>query len=67
MRELVEIREAGVILEVISEWGPPGPCENCVGSQGFRSKTAFCRIKSRFNEVSLLVKYFICNKKKNFY
>ncbi|OXU23135.1 hypothetical protein TSAR_001995 [Trichomalopsis sarcophagae] len=49
--ELLAIRDEGVTLELVSEWGPWGPCEECVKKRGVRTRRAFCRIKSHINEV----------------
>lgn len=45
VNELVEIREAGIILELVSEWTPWSPCENCVGKRGTKTSRAQCRVK----------------------
>ena len=51
MMEIALIREAGIILELVSEWGPWGPCERCQFRKGFKTSRAFCRIKRKINEV----------------
>ncbi|XP_029041595.1 uncharacterized protein LOC114875459 [Osmia bicornis bicornis] len=45
MSELAEIREAGVKLQVYSEWGPWGPCEHCIHNRGYKTSTGTCRLK----------------------
>ncbi|XP_076640668.1 uncharacterized protein LOC143352224 [Halictus rubicundus] len=64
MSELVEIRDAGITLHVISEWAPWSPCENCIGNRGYKSSVGRCRLK-RFinmtianNSDSSIVKFF---------
>ncbi|XP_023289514.1 uncharacterized protein LOC105698480 isoform X2 [Orussus abietinus] len=47
MSGLREIREAGVILEAVSEWGPWSVCERCIHRRGFKTSRANCRVKSR--------------------
>ncbi|XP_053972635.1 uncharacterized protein LOC128873245 [Hylaeus volcanicus] len=64
MSELSEIRDVGVTLHVISEWGPWGPCEQCVRGHGTRSSIGKCRVKRFINETiasqsdSSIVKFF---------
>ncbi|KAJ8679312.1 hypothetical protein QAD02_015099 [Eretmocerus hayati] len=46
--ELANIREEGVQLEVISEWGRWGPCGECIKfGRGNKTRRAYCRIRSR--------------------
>lgn len=45
MSELAEIREAGVKLQVYSEWGPWGPCEHCIHNRGYKTSIGTCRLK----------------------
>ncbi|XP_076235763.1 uncharacterized protein LOC143180115 [Calliopsis andreniformis] len=64
MAEIAEIREAGVILHVISEWAPWGPCEYCIGRRGYRTSVGMCRLKRMLNKTienakdSSIVKFF---------
>lgn len=65
MLEIALIREAGIVLELISEWGPWSPCsERCKFGKGFKTRRGFCRIKRNINKVkyrsiSTLHKLFI--------
>ncbi|XP_043285783.1 uncharacterized protein [Venturia canescens] len=62
INEFVEIREAGVVLELVSVWTPWGPCERCVNKKGIKSSRGQCRVKRRF---TIRVKFFhICLLKK---
>ncbi|XP_076176848.1 uncharacterized protein LOC143151520 [Ptiloglossa arizonensis] len=64
MSELIEIRDVGVTLHVISEWGPWGPCEHCIGKRGYKSSVGKCRLKRFINTTianrsdSSMVKFF---------
>ncbi|XP_076394097.1 uncharacterized protein LOC100877163 isoform X2 [Megachile rotundata] len=64
MSELAEIREAGVTLQVTSEWGPWGPCEHCVHNRGYKTSTGSCRLKRHIDMAianksdSSIVKFF---------
>lgn len=66
MIEIAKIRKAGVTLELVSDWGPWSPCENCKFSKGYKTSRGFCRIKSKFNEVLNIffsyVKFFFIEK-----
>ncbi|XP_033210885.1 uncharacterized protein LOC117168978 [Belonocnema kinseyi] len=51
--EMALIREAGIALELISEWGPWSPCrERCKFGKGFRTRRGFCRIKININKTA---------------
>ena len=58
MSDLAEIREAGVILELISEWTPWSPCERCVRKRGFKTSTALCRLKGHIENRVLVVNIY---------
>ncbi|XP_043667124.1 uncharacterized protein LOC122628675 [Vespula pensylvanica] len=64
MLDLVYLRQEGVILEVISEWGPWGPCEKCINNKGVKTRRGYCRVKRQFDKTvtldhtSLLIKFF---------
>ncbi|XP_058804414.1 uncharacterized protein LOC131671757 [Phymastichus coffea] len=48
--EFVGIREAGISLEVVTEWGVWGPCKECVKMRGVKKKRGHCRLKCYYNE-----------------
>ncbi|XP_024939922.1 uncharacterized protein LOC107266555 isoform X1 [Cephus cinctus] len=50
MSDLVEIREAGIILEVVSEWGLWSRCERCIRKIGFKTSRGYCRIKRHIDD-----------------
>ncbi|KAL2734113.1 uncharacterized protein V1478_003811 [Vespula squamosa] len=64
MLDLVYLRQEGIILEIISEWGPWGPCEKCINNQGVKTRRGYCRVKRQFDKTvildhtSLIVKFF---------
>ncbi|XP_067210347.1 uncharacterized protein [Linepithema humile] len=64
MTDLVEIREEGVTLQVISEWGPWSPCKQCVNSRGIKTSRGYCRLKRNINSTmikrndSTIVRFF---------
>ncbi|XP_057333679.1 uncharacterized protein LOC130672914 isoform X2 [Microplitis mediator] len=49
MRPLAMIRDAGVTLEVISEWTNWTPCDRCSDNRGIKTSLAQCRLKSRIS------------------
>ncbi|XP_032673662.1 uncharacterized protein LOC116845267 [Odontomachus brunneus] len=49
MTDLAEIREEGVILQVISEWGPWSSCKECVDNHGIKTSRGYCRLKRSIN------------------
>ncbi|XP_018360781.1 PREDICTED: Ig-like V-type domain-containing protein FAM187A [Trachymyrmex cornetzi] len=53
MTDLAEIREEGVILQVISEWGPWSPCEQCINNRGIKTSRGYCRLKRNINSTML--------------
>lgn len=58
MPDISVIRNAGIILEVMSEWTAWGFCEHCIGKKGIKSSTAQCRLKSHFDN-RVIINYFI--------
>ncbi|KAI4494406.1 hypothetical protein M0802_008898 [Mischocyttarus mexicanus] len=54
MLDLVYLRQQGIILEVISEWGPWSQCEKCVHNVGIRTRRGYCRLKRQFNKTVIL-------------
>ncbi|XP_076375573.1 uncharacterized protein LOC117227261 [Megalopta genalis] len=64
MSELIEIRDVGITLHVISEWTPWSLCEHCIGSRGYKSSVGKCRLKRLINTTianssdSSIVKFF---------
>ncbi|XP_047348313.1 uncharacterized protein LOC124948566 [Vespa velutina] len=64
MLDLVYLRQEGIILEVISEWGPWSPCEKCIHNRGIKTRRGYCRLKRQFDKsiildhTSLIVKFF---------
>ncbi|XP_011872606.1 PREDICTED: uncharacterized protein LOC105564671 [Vollenhovia emeryi] len=55
MMDLAEIREEGVILQVASEWGPWGPCKQCLDNRGIKTSRGFCRLKRNINLASTIL------------
>lgn len=55
MTDLVEIREEGVTLQVISEWGPWSPCKQCVNNRGIKTSRGYCRLKRNINSASVII------------
>lgn len=55
MTDLAEIREEGVILQVISEWGPWSSCKECVDNHGIKISRGYCRLKRSINSVSTML------------
>ncbi|XP_043477867.1 uncharacterized protein LOC122508519 [Leptopilina heterotoma] len=41
MKEISLIRKAGITMELISEWGPWSPCENCKFGKGYKIRQGF--------------------------
>lgn len=58
MADLEEIREEGVTLQVISEWGPWSPCKECVNNRGIKISRGYCRLKRIINSVCVITSYF---------
>ncbi|XP_026675099.1 uncharacterized protein LOC108631333 isoform X2 [Ceratina calcarata] len=64
MSELAEIRKVGITLQVISEWGPWGPCEHCIRNRGYKKSVGQCRLIRQINTAianksdSSIVKFF---------
>lgn len=54
MLDLVYLRQEGIILEVISEWGPWGPCEKCIYNRGVKARRGYCRLKRQFDKVNYI-------------
>uniref|UniRef100_A0A0C9QKK8 Thsd7b_0 protein n=1 Tax=Fopius arisanus TaxID=64838 RepID=A0A0C9QKK8_9HYME len=54
MKELAQIRAAGVTLEIVSEWSVWSPCERCRGKKGFRTSRGQCRIKRLIENRTML-------------
>lgn len=60
MGSLALIRDAGVILEVITEWTNWGPCEICVDKKGTKISRGQCRLKRRLTDrvnIYLIINY----------
>lgn len=57
MLDLVYLRQQGIILEVISEWGPWGQCEKCIHNVGIRTRRGYCRLKRQFDKVNYNITY----------
>ncbi|KAL6265452.1 hypothetical protein P5V15_002248 [Pogonomyrmex californicus] len=53
MMDLADIREEGVILQVISEWGPWSSCKECVNNRGIKSSRGYCRLKRSINSTAI--------------
>ncbi|XP_025153528.1 uncharacterized protein LOC105183146 [Harpegnathos saltator] len=49
MMDLVEIREEGVTLQVISEWASWSSCKECVHNHGIKTSRGYCRLKRSIN------------------
>ncbi|XP_015172746.1 PREDICTED: uncharacterized protein LOC107064513 [Polistes dominula] len=54
MVDLVYLRQQGIILEVISEWGPWSQCQKCIRNVGIRTRTGYCRLKRQFDQTVIL-------------
>lgn len=54
MTDLAEIREKGVILQVMSEWGPWSPCKQCRNNRGIKTSRGYCRLKRNINSASIV-------------
>lgn len=69
MVDLAEIREEGVILQIVSEWGPWSSCTQCVNNRGTKTSRGYCRLKRNINSVSAIFMcfYFFPHKLKNFH
>lgn len=69
MMDLAEIREEGVTLQVISEWGPWSSCKQCINNRGIKTSRGYCRLKRSINSASIvyiflfIVDYLIYNMK----
>jgi len=59
MTDLAEIREEGVILQVVSEWGPWSPCKQCIYNRGIKTSRGYCRLKRNINSASAIFILFI--------
>lgn len=55
MMDLARIREEGVILQVVSEWGPWSPCKRCVYYRGIKTSRGYCRLKRNINSASDII------------
>lgn len=55
MTDLAEIREEGVTLQVISEWGPWSPCKQCINNRGIKISRGYCRLKRSINSASAIL------------
>ncbi|KAL6441498.1 hypothetical protein ACFW04_003582 [Cataglyphis niger] len=53
MMDLVGIREEGVTLQVVTEWGPWGPCKKCIYNRGIKTRRGYCRLKRNINSTML--------------
>ncbi|XP_039303239.1 Ig-like V-type domain-containing protein FAM187A isoform X2 [Solenopsis invicta] len=53
MSDLADIREEGVILQVISEWSPWSPCKECVNNRGIKTSRGYCRLKRNINSTMI--------------
>ncbi|XP_072748489.1 uncharacterized protein [Anoplolepis gracilipes] len=49
MMDLVDIREEGVTLQVVSEWGPWSKCKQCINNRGIKTSRGHCRLKRTIN------------------
>jgi len=58
MTNLAEIREEGVILQVVSEWGPWSPCKQCIYNRGIKTSRGYCRLKRNINLASAVFLFF---------
>ncbi|XP_044588490.1 uncharacterized protein LOC123267735 [Cotesia glomerata] len=56
MKPLAKIREAGIILEVITEWSPWTPCARCAENRGIKTSLAQCRLRSRISPAKPILK-----------
>ncbi|XP_070162896.1 uncharacterized protein [Polyergus mexicanus] len=53
MMDLAGIREEGVTLQVVSEWGPWSPCKQCINNRGIKTSRGYCRLKRNINSTML--------------
>ncbi|KYN38400.1 hypothetical protein ALC56_07441 [Trachymyrmex septentrionalis] len=53
MTDLAEIREEGVILQVISEWGSWSLCGQCINNRGIKTSRGYCRLKRDINSTMI--------------
>jgi len=58
MTDLAEIRDEGVILQVVSEWGPWSSCKQCIYSRGIKTSRGYCRLKRNINSASAVFLFF---------
>ncbi|XP_014474495.1 PREDICTED: uncharacterized protein LOC106744334 [Dinoponera quadriceps] len=64
MTDLAEIREEGVTLQIISEWGPWSSCKECVDNRGVKTSRGYCRLKRVINSTvverndSIVIRFF---------
>lgn len=54
MMDLIELREEGVTLQVISEWGPWSSCKQCIDNRGIKTSRGYCRLKRSINSASII-------------
>ncbi|XP_077278576.1 uncharacterized protein LOC143906367 [Temnothorax americanus] len=52
MRDLADIREEGVTLRAVSEWGPWSSCKQCIYNRGIKTSRGYCRLKRNINSAS---------------
>lgn len=55
--DLAGIREEGVTLQVVTEWGPWGPCKQCIYNRGIKTSRGYCRLKRSINSASIIYIY----------
>ena len=60
MWDIALVRNAGIILEIVSEWGSWSPCEKCKFGKGRKASRAHCRIKRKLEKVTRIQLYKIC-------
>ncbi|CAL1685542.1 unnamed protein product [Lasius platythorax] len=64
MMDLAEIREEGVTLQVVSEWGLWSPCKQCINNRGIKTSRGYCRLKRSINSTiierndSIIIHFF---------
>ncbi|XP_071642821.1 uncharacterized protein [Temnothorax longispinosus] len=64
MRDLADIREEGVTLQAVSEWGPWSSCKQCIYNRGIKTSRGYCRLKRNINSTviekndSIIIHFF---------
>ncbi|XP_024891261.1 uncharacterized protein LOC112467042, partial [Temnothorax curvispinosus] len=64
MRDLADIREEGVTLQAVSEWGPWSSCKQCIYNRGIKTSRGYCRLKRNINSASGCICVFILSHYK---